>query len=98
MNREVSGTLFKAVGLIFSAVMLVLSLLTSIAITARNDSVQSLEKQVREFETENEILLAQCENSMSIEEIELYATQVLGMQHLRPEQMVYIEIGNGDMA
>ena len=76
----------------FSAVMIVLSLLFSINITAINDQAEKLQKQIEALKIENEILRAEYENSISLEEIERYATHVLGMQRRSPGQIQYIEL------
>lgn len=89
--KRVSELLFRAVGFLFSAVLLVLSLLTSIKLAAVNDTAAKLETQVSQLKSENQVLRAQYENSISLEEIETYATQVLGMQRCSPGQIIYIE-------
>lgn len=92
MIKSVSEVLFRAVCLCFSAVMIVLSLLTSIQLAAVNDEAARLEREVEALKTENEILSAEYQNSLSLEEIERYATQVLGMQRQTPRQIIYIEL------
>lgn len=89
--KQLRETLFKAVGFCFSAVMLVLSLLSSISLADVNDTAARLEREVERLQTENEILRAKYENSVSLEEIESYASQVLGMQRCSPGQIFYIE-------
>jgi len=83
--------MFRAVGFLFSAVLLILSLLSSIKLAAVNDRAAELEKQVERIETETQILRAEYENSRSLREIERYATEVLGMQRCSPGQIIYIE-------
>ena len=90
--KKIRETLFRAVVFCFSAVMIVLSLLTSIKLAAVNDKAAKLQKQIDTLKTENEILRAEVENSISLEEIERYATHVLGMQRRSPGQILYIEL------
>jgi len=90
--KKLSESLFKLICIIFSAVMIVLSLLSSIKLASLNDAATKTEKTVKELKTENDILRAEYENSMSLEELERYATEVLGMRPCSAEQIVYIEL------
>ena len=89
--KRVSELLFKAVGLCFSAVMILLSLLTAVKLAAVNDRAAELDKSVQQLKTENEILRAEYENSLSLEEIERYAIEKLGLQRQSPGQVFYID-------
>ncbi|MGI5976461.1 MAG: hypothetical protein ACOX68_02025 [Candidatus Limivicinus sp.] len=89
--KKISSSLFVAIVFAFSAFLAVLSLLISIKLAALNDSALKLEKEAEELREENELLTAQCENSISMEKLESYATEVLGMQHCSPDQIEYIE-------
>ena len=89
--KQIGEKLFRVVVLCFSAALLVLSLLTSIKLAAVNDRAAKLETQVEQLKTQNGILRAEYENSISLEEIERYATEVLGMQRCAPSQIIYIE-------
>lgn len=90
--KKTSEILFRAVGLLFSAVLIILSLLCSIRLAAVNDTAAGLERQAEQLKTQNEILRAEYENSLSLEEIERYATDVLGMQRCSPGQIFYLEL------
>ena len=90
MNR-LGETLFRAVCLCFSALLLVGSLLYGIRLAAVNDLAASRKAEVEELKTENARLLARCESSLSLEEIERYAVEVLGMQHLSGEQIIRVK-------
>lgn len=85
-----ADALFRAVALLFSAAMLVLSLLTAARTAAVNDRAAALEKEIAALKTDNEILLARCVSSVDLETLERYALQELGMQPCRSEQIVYI--------
>ena len=89
--KKLGETLFRAVCLCFSALLLVLSLLCGIRLTAVNDVAAERKREAERLKIENERLRARCESSLSLEEIERYATQVLGMQHLSAEQIIRIE-------
>lgn len=94
MDKQTANVLFRAVCLCFSAALLVLSLLSAIDLAAVNDRAARLEKEIETLETENDILLARCENSLSLEEVERRAIEELGMQHCTPNQIVYIELSD----
>ncbi len=90
--KKLSASLFVVILFSFSAVMLVFSLLASIRIAALNDTAARLQKETAVLTEENEILLAQYEQLVSIDEIERYAVEELGMQHCKAEQMETIVI------
>ena len=92
--KQLNETLFTAVTLCFSALLLVMTLLTGIKLAAVNDAAR-LEQETARLRTQNGILEAEYENSLSLEEIERYAEEVLGMQRCTPEQMIYIQMEDG---
>lgn len=89
--KKVNESLFRAVVFCFSALMVILSLLANIRLAAASDRAAGLQKELEELKTENQILRAEYENSVSLEEIERYATQVLGLRRCAPGQVQYIE-------
>ncbi|MEA5151833.1 MAG: hypothetical protein VB039_04425 [Oscillospiraceae bacterium] len=93
--KQLNETLFTAVTLCFSALLLVMTLLTGIKLAAVNDAAARLEQETARLRTQNGILEAEYENSLSLEEIERYAEEVLGMQRCTPEQMIYIQMEDG---
>ena len=93
--KQLNETLFTAVTLCFSALLLVMTLLTGIKLAAVNDAAARLEQETARLRTQNGILEADYENSLSLEEIERYAEEVLGMQRCTPEQMIYIQMEDG---
>ena len=90
--KEICEALFRAIGFCFSAALIILSLLTSIKLAAVNDTAAELERSVSKLHNENEILRAAYENSISLEEIERYAIEELGMQRCSPSQIIYVEL------
>lgn len=83
--------LFQAVCLGFSALLLVLSLLLDARLAALNDAAAEREREAGRLLAENARLRARCESSLSLEEIERYAREELGMQPLCGEQMIPVE-------
>ncbi len=77
--------------LLVSAVIVVLSLLASAKLAEVEDRSEKLTKETALLEQRNRLLLAQCENLVSIEELERYAIEQLGMQRLSPSQVFYLE-------
>ena len=93
MEKRSSELLFNTIAALFSALLLVLSLLCAVETAAVNDRAAALEKETEKLKTENQILLIQCENSISLEELESYAVNVLGMQRPVPGQIQYTDFG-----
>ena len=91
-TKQLNETMFRAVGLCFSAVLIVLSLLTGIKTAAVNDDASKLRQQTEVLKAENELLSARYDNSLSLAELETYASDVLGMQRCNPSQIFYIEL------
>ena len=83
--KQVCESLFRAIGFCFSAALMVLSLLTSIKLAAVNET--AAQRAVEQLKEENEIRRAAYENSVSLEEIERYAVEELGMQRCAPNQV-----------
>lgn len=89
--KHVNELLFRAVCMSAAAVMLVLSLLCSIRLAAVNDRAAKLMKEIEALETENTVLTARAEERLSLEELERYAGEVLGLQRCTPGQIVVVE-------
>jgi hypothetical protein len=73
--------------------MLVAALMGSIELAAINEELTDKESQLETLKEENRILQAQYESSLSLEELERYAIEELGMQRLSPGQIIYIDLG-----
>jgi len=89
--KELNETLFKAICLCFSACMLVLSLLTTIDAAAQREQQDRLQREIQTLSAENESLRSRVEAELSLEEIERYAREELGMQPCGPGQIVYLQ-------
>jgi len=90
--KKIYPVFFAAVVFPFSAIMLIFSLLCSIKLSAVNDSVRKLDEQCTALVAENERLTAEYESLISIDKIEKYAVDILGMQHCEAAQIEYIEM------
>ena len=93
MSREkrTSALFFNTIAALFSAVLLVLSLLCAVETAAVNDRAAALKKENERLKTENQILQARLDNSLSIAELERRALEELGMQRPNPGQIQTIE-------
>ena len=92
MEKRTSELLFNTIAALFSAVLLVLSLLCAVETASVNDRAAALEKENERLKTENQILQTRLDNSLSLEELETYALEELGMQRPAPGQIRTIEI------
>ena len=88
MKRQ-RESLFLSICLSFAAALLVLSLLGSIRLTALNDRAAALERELESARTENAVLRASYETSVSLPELERRA-QELGMQRRTAAQTVWL--------
>ena len=84
--------MFQAICLCFSAALLVLTLLCSIRLAAVSDQTLRMQREADRLRDENAILRSRYEQSVSLEEIERYASRVLGMQRCSAGQIVYIRL------
>lgn len=90
--QEKKHNVFITVILIFSAAALLLTLLSFAKLAALDDMTETLNNEISELKKENALLRAYTENSMTLEELEEYAENVLGMQRPQPEQVESEEI------
>ena len=87
-TKETVNVLFRAVCLLFSALLLILSLLSGIDLTAANDEAARLKTEIAACEEENRQLRLKINAATSLEEIERRARQELMMQPAGPGQIV----------
>lgn len=92
MGKRNTELFFNAVAVLFSALLLVMSLLCAVETAEVNDQAAALEKENERLKTENQILQTRLDNSLSLEELEIYALEELGMQRPAPGQIRTIEI------
>ena len=92
MGKRNTELFFNAVAVLFSALLLVMSLLCAVETAEVNDQAAALEKENERLKTENQILQTRLDNSLSLEELETYALEELGMQRPAPGQIRTIEI------
>lgn len=93
MKRGLSCILFRIICIGFSLLLLVGALLGSIKLAELNEELTVLEQELGELKNDNRILQAKYESSLSLEELERYAKEELGMQTLKPSQIFYIDLG-----
>ena len=72
-----------------AAVIIVMSVLSSARLDAVERENRKLAAEIEELENEERILQVRIEMSMPLDELERYATEVLGMQRPGPEQQRY---------
>ena len=87
-TKETVNALFRAVCLLFSALLLIMSLLSGIDLTAANDEAARLKTRIEACEEENRQLRSRINTATSLEEIERRARQELMMQPAGPGQIV----------
>jgi cell division protein FtsL len=90
-TKETVNALFRAICLLFSALLLILSLLSGIDLTAANDEAARLKAELRAYEEENRILQARIDEAGSLAELERRAREELMMQPAGPGQIVVPE-------
>lgn len=91
--KRMNGVLFRGICAGFSFLLLVAALLGSIELAAVNEELTALERDLKSLKEENRVLQAEYETSMSLEELERYATEELGMQRMSPGQIIYLKVG-----
>ncbi len=83
--------IFSGILLFFSALAVVLSLLAAARIAELTDKSEKLREEIHEVKRENILLQSRCDNEVSLEYLERYATDVLGMGRISPNQIFYVE-------
>ena len=89
--KRASALAFRLICLGFSALLLVLTLLTHIQLVRTQNSITQLEKQIARAENERITLQIQTASAMSLQELERRAIQELGMRHPEPGQIIETE-------
>ena len=88
-KAAVSTLLFRAVCLLFSAILLLLALVSNAKLMAAEIEIEELEKSLQAAVKETEILRVRLENRLSLEEIETLALTELGMHRPGAEQLYF---------
>lgn len=89
--KRLNENFFVLIGLVFSAAVLILFLFTTIDASAARDLNRRLAQETTRLTEENDLLRAKTEERLSLEAIERYARDTLGMQPLGPAQIIYLE-------
>ena len=92
--KQLNESFFKVICLSFSALLLVLFLLTTIDVATERDYRGRLAREVRELTEENERLSIRVEEQLSLEAIERYAREKLGMKPASAGQIVYLDVSD----
>ena len=89
-SRSVSNFLFRTVCIIFSVLLLVLTLLARVELMRLDKEIEELYELIEREETESRILTVKLENRISLSELEDYAAQILGMHRPTAQQLYFI--------
>ncbi len=87
---KLAPLLFRAVCLGFSALLLVLTLLTQTRVVRTQSRIEALETAIEQAENEKTRLKIRRAEALSLAELERRAVQELGMQHPEPGQIITI--------
>lgn len=88
----------SVIGLILASVLIVMSLMAQIQLTAVSSEAVALSEKLEELETEQTRLRIAYESAFNLAEIEEYAINELGMQKPRSDQVYYIDSVTSDKA
>ena len=89
---------FAVIGYACAAVLLVISLFARIQVMTVSDGIVDLQEQLEELETEKSKLLIDYESAFNLNDVETYATTVLGMQTPKDDQVCYVDGSSPDKA
>lgn len=93
-----SVSFWTVLGFAAAAALLVISLLARAELTAIIDECTELEESIDELRDSNRRLQIEYESAFSPEEVEAYATEILGMRAPESDQIKYISVSSGDRA
>lgn len=88
-KAAVATLLFRAVSVLFSAILLLLALLSNAELMAVEIEISELENKLEATVKETEILRVRLENRLSLKEIETLALTELGMHRPGAEQLYF---------
>ena len=90
-GEGLAALLFRVVCLGFSALLLVLTLLSQIQLVRTESRIEALTAAITEAEDENTRLKIRSESALSLDTLERIAVQRFGMRHPEPGQIIEIE-------
>ncbi len=90
--KRILDQFFLIIAISFSALVLVLSLLASIDLTAEKNKSGQLHREIQELTEHNSVLNKELGQMFRLEVIESFAREELGMQICRPDQLVYLNL------
>lgn len=91
-GRKTAAFLFRGICVIFSLLLLIMSLLQHVALTRCRDNIASLQQELAAEADRKAQLQIRLEMSLPLETLEANAIQNLGMQHPTQEQIITLEI------
>ena len=90
--RSVSSILFRVICLGFSLLLLVMCLLSRIDLAQTEARIGELEEAISKASSEERLLEAELESGISLEKLDEYAVNRIGMQHPVQGQIRTIEL------
>lgn len=92
MRKQTANLVFRLILLLFSGALAVATLLTGIDLTAESDRITACRSELQALEQENGELRAAAACAVSLEELEDYARNELGMQPCEAGQIEVIDL------
>ena len=93
-GRKRGISLFGAVGSILAIVLVLFTFRERVALTELSDRVSTVRAELAELEEERSALLIARETAISLEELEDYAVNTLGMVRPDARNLRWIEVGS----
>ena len=93
VRKTTANIVFRLIVLLFSGVLAVTTLLSGIDLTAESDRISVCRRELQTLEKENEELRTAAACAVSLEELEDYARNELGMQPCEAGQIEVVGLG-----
>ena len=88
-----------SIGAIAAVVLLAMILLAQISMIRASEESVALENEIEQLQAENDRLTVEYETVFNLKDVEEYATDVLGMQEARDDQVYYLtNVSSADKA
>lgn len=98
-KKVVGGiSVFSVIGFVAAAVLVVVLLLSYVQLAEISGEKTALENTISQLETEQSKLRVEYESVFNLSEVEKYATTVLGMSKLTPENTTSLDANREDRA